>query len=138
MNRTSQTMNQYKNPQWWTDAHDTVWNRVKLAIKRDWDQTKHDLGGNDPDTKQNVSNTSRQAIGKEVIPPQRDPTDADVESAHRFGFGARSQYRDEYPEWDDELEAQLKRDWQATGAAENWDQNRDAVRYGWDYDEDLP
>ncbi len=132
----NQTMNQYKNPHWWTDENDTAWNRVKSAMKRDWDQTKHDLGGNEPDTYQKAGNTTRQAIGKETIPPRGEPTYADFEPAHRFGYGARAQYRDEYPEWDDELEARLKADWETTGANRAWEQDRDAIRYGWDYDED--
>ena len=39
-------MNTYKNPVWWTTDNDTAWDKVKTAFKRDWDQTKHDLGGN--------------------------------------------------------------------------------------------
>src|SRR5882757_7814095 len=36
------------NPTWWSQENETAWNRVKMAMKRDWDQTKHDLGANQP------------------------------------------------------------------------------------------
>ena len=42
-------MNQYKNPEWWTDEIDSAWERTKAALKRDWDQTMHDVGGRKPD-----------------------------------------------------------------------------------------
>jgi hypothetical protein len=127
-----------KNPDWWTDENDSAWDRVKLAMKRDWDQTKHDFGGNKPDTNQKAGNTTRQASGKEVIPPRGQPAYEELEPAHRFGYGARSKYADEYPEWDDELESRLKKDWEeiAPERKQTWMQDRAAIRYGWDYDED--
>ena len=67
-------MNQYKNPNWWNQENDSAWERTKAAFKRDWDQTKHDLGGHKPDTNQKIGNTTRQASGKEVIPPRGVPT----------------------------------------------------------------
>ena len=63
-------MNQYKNPTWWTNENDSAWERTKAAFKRDWDQTKHDMGGKQPDTDQQVSDTVKQASGKEIIPPR--------------------------------------------------------------------
>jgi hypothetical protein len=129
-------MNQYKNPNWWNQEHDSAWERAKAAFKRDWDQTKHDLGGHEPDTNQKIGNTTRQASGKEAIPPRGEATYEEVEPAYRYGFGARSQYEDEYPEWDDELEARLKGEWEEIAPArrQSWMQDRDIIRRGWDYD----
>ena len=59
-------MNQYKNPNWWTKENDSAWDRTKAALKRDWDQTKHDFGGKEPDTNQKVGDTVKQAAGKEA------------------------------------------------------------------------
>jgi len=132
-------MNQYNNPNWWNEENDSAWERTKAAFKRDWDQTKHDLGGHQPDTDQKIGNTTRQASGKEVIPPRGVPTYDEVEPAYRYGFGARSQYEDEYPEWNDELEAQLKDEWHEIAPARKltWMQDRAAIRQGWDYEEDV-
>jgi hypothetical protein len=131
-------MNPYKNPKWWTPENETAWNRVKMAMKRDWDQTKHDLGGNEPNTNQNIGNTTRQASGTETIPPRGEPTHAEAEPAYRFGYGARLKYGAEYPDWDDELEAYLKNDWEAIAPSQKqtWMQDRAAIRYGWDYYDD--
>ncbi len=102
--------NQYKNPKWWSQENDSAWDRVKEAMKRDWDQTKHDFGGDEPDTNQNVSNTVKQAAGTETLPPRHEPTYEEWEPAYRFGYGARSRYGadyDNYADWDDELKRHL-------------------------------
>lgn len=131
----SMTMSKYQNPNWWTDVNDTAWDRVKAAMKRDWDQTKHDFGGDEPDTNQSVGHTVKQAAGKEAIPPRREPAYEEFEPAHRFGFGARSKYGDLHEDWDDELEATLRADWEGMAPAnkQSWPRHRDAIRYGWDY-----
>ena len=131
-------MNQYKNPNWWNEENDSAWERTKAAFKRDWDQTKHDLGGHEPDIDQKIGNTARQASGKEVIPPRGVPTYEEVEPAYRYGFGARAEYGVEYPEWDDELEIQLKGEWEEIAPArkQTWMQDRAAIRRGWDYEEE--
>ena len=131
-------MNQYKNPQWWNDANDSAWDRVKLAMKRDWDQTKHDLGGKEPETNQTIGHTTRQASGKEVIPPRGEPAYEELEPAYRFGHGARSKYGEDYPEWNDNLETRLENDWSEMypTRSESWLQDRAAMRYGWDYSYD--
>ena len=131
-------MNQYKNPNWWNQENDSAWERTKAAFKRDWDQTKHDVGGHEPDTDQKIGNTTRQASGKEVIPPRRVPTYEEVEPAYRYGFGARSKYGTKYPEWDDELETQLKGEWEEIVPArrQTWMQDRAIIRRGWEYEEE--
>ena len=130
-------MNQYKNPNWWKPENDSAWERTKAAFRRDWDQTKHDLGGKEPDTNQDVDNTVKQAVGKEPIPPRRQPTYEELEPAYRFGYGALSYYKSKYPEWNDEVESRLKEDWRASYPARqnSWDEDRKAIRYAWDYDD---
>jgi len=131
-------MSQYKNPSWWNQENDSAWERTKAAFKRDWDQTNHDLGGHAPDTDQKIGNTARQASGKEAIPPRGVPTYEEAEPAYRYGFGARLEYGAEYPEWDDELETQLKGEWEEIAPArrQTWMQDRAIIRRGWDYDEE--
>ena len=131
-------MNQYKNPSWWNQENDSAWERTKAAFKRDWDQTKHDVGGHEPDTDQKIGNTTRQASGKEAIPPRGVPTYEEAEPAYRYGFGARSKYGAEYPEWGDELETHLKGEWEEIAPArrQTWMQDRAIIRRGWDYEEE--
>src|SRR4029450_12636062 len=98
----------YKNPRWWNAQNDSAWERVKAAFKRDWDQTKHDVGGKKPDTNQNVTDTVKQATGKEPIPPRGQPTYEEAEAAYRFGYGARSHYGKKHSNWDPSLEKELR------------------------------
>jgi hypothetical protein len=53
-------------------------------FKRDWDQTEHDVG-HEPDTDEHVSDTVKQAAGKEAIPPRGMPNYEETEDAYRFG-----------------------------------------------------
>src|SRR5262245_13474300 len=119
-------MNKTTNPSWWTATHDSAWERTKAAFKRDWDQTVHDVGGRKPDTNQDVDDTLKQAAGKQPIPPRGERTYEERQPAYRFGFGAHTQYADKYPDWNDELEARLKRDWQETYPArrDQWQLDR--------------
>lgn len=46
--------------------------KVKDALKRDWEQTKSDMPGMEGrDLDQNIGDTVRQATGKEENPPRR-------------------------------------------------------------------
>lgn len=129
------TMNRFSNPKWWSPEHDTAWERTKAAFKRDWEQTKHDLGKKTPDLNQGVKDTVKQAAGKETIPPAGQPNYEVNEPAYRFGHGARSYYGKQHPKWNPELEGRLKQDWNDTypARANQWDNDRDAIRYAWDY-----
>ena len=130
-------MNTYQNPTWWNKENDSSWEHVKAAFKRDWDQTKHDMGAKRPDTNQNVADTVKQASGKESIPPRGVPVYDKAEPAYRFGYGARSHYGKKYPAWNPELENELRRDWSSTNPSEgnSWDSYSSYVHSGWDYKE---
>jgi hypothetical protein len=107
---------------------------VKAAFKRDWDQTKHDFGGKEPDTDQDVGDTVKQAAGKQPIPPRGQTTYEEVEDAYRFGYGARFQYQNQYRDWNPDLESQLRRDWEETYADRAWNQYRNSVQVAWNRD----
>jgi len=128
-------MNNYKNPNWWTPEYESSWTRVKEAFKRDWDQTKHDLGGDEPDTNQSVNDTVKQASGKEPIPPRGAPVYEKLEPAYRFGYGARAYYGKKYPHWNRDLETELKRDWASSHPGQNpdWETDSEYIRSGWNY-----
>jgi len=128
-------MNKYKNPAWWTQENDSAWDRVKSAFKRDLDQTKHDLGGEQPDTNQNALDTVKQATGTQAIPPRGEDVYEKAEHAYRFGYGARSRYGKKYSAWGPDLEQELKRDWNSANPdpAYDWGYHAPHVRSGWDY-----
>ncbi|HWD19758.1 MAG TPA: hypothetical protein VHB20_10820 [Verrucomicrobiae bacterium] len=128
-------MIQRSNPKWWTKDNDSSWDRVKAAMKRDWDQTKHDVGGKQPDTNQDVNDTVKQASGKQSIPPRGVPNYDTAEPALRFGYGARSQYGKKYSKWTPDLENELKRDWTESNRDVNWDDESRYIRSGWEYKE---
>jgi hypothetical protein len=132
---STQTMSQYKNPKWWTQEQDSSWDRVKAAFKRDWDQTKHDMGGNQPDTKQNAKDTLKQASGNQPVPSRGEQVYEKAEPAYRFGYGARSHYGKKYSAWNKDLETELKRDWASTNPGSNWDNDATYIRSGWDFEE---
>jgi SAM-dependent methyltransferase len=130
----------HNKPKWWNQEHDSAWDRVKDAMKRDWEQTKSDLtrGRKGTDLDQDVGDTVKQAAGKSPIPPmsQRTPPDVDdkdwknVEEDHRYGVGARAQYGDH--DWDDRLESKLKEEWNDLKSGRTWDEVKSSVRRGWD------
>lgn len=124
-------------PNWYTDEDDTAWDKIKAAFQRDWKQTQHDFGGDQPDLNQHVTDTISQATGAQAIPPGNTPTrdeddrgsynEAD-EPAYRYGFAASRHYADQ-SEWNDKFESQLRSDW----GEKDWDERRDAIRRGWQY-----
>jgi len=125
-------MNKY-NAAWWTTEHDTSWERTKEAFRRDWEQTKHDLGGKSPDLDQDIPDTVKQAVGKEPIPPRNTPNFDAYEPAFRFGHGAHRQFGTKYPAWNDDLERNLRNDWSAAHDDVEWARQRDAIRRGYEY-----
>ena len=52
---------------------DHVGERIKLALQRDWDQTKHDFGGEEPDLHQGLGVTLAEMMGTEPVPPRGVP-----------------------------------------------------------------
>jgi hypothetical protein len=132
------TATRYRNPSWWNAEYDSGWERTKAAFRRDWDQTKHDFGGDEPDLNQDVNDTVGQAAGKKPIPPPYQPNFDEYEPAVRFGWGARRYYGNRYSSWNNDLESQLRNDWQTTAGSDmDWNQYRAAVRRGWEYNDEF-
>jgi len=139
-------MGTISNPSWWTSNHTSAWDRVREAMKRDWEQTKYDFGVGGRDLDQDVDETVKQAAGKQAIPPRTvaNPDDKygpassrwnELEGPLGYGYGARLTYGQKYPVWNEELEKNLERDWRATerGATHPWAKVKDLVRRGYDY-----
>jgi hypothetical protein len=125
-------MNQYKNPIWWDSDNDFAWDHVKLAMKRDWEQRKY---GQKPNTNQNIGYTAKPTSSIELIPPLGQLIFEELESAYRFGYGAHLKFGSKYPEWDNNLEIRLARDWRTMDPTrqQTWEQDRDAICYGWNF-----
>lgn len=129
-------------PNWWNTEHDSAWDRVKSAMKRDWEQTKSDLTGNrkGKDLDQDVDDTVKQAAGKQGIPPTMVKNEPDsgkdswdrVEDDYRYGVGARQQYGKDHNDWDDRLESKLREEWSDLRNGRTWDEVKMGVRGGWD------
>ena len=125
----------YAKPDWYTDDDDNAWEKVKAAFRRDWQQTKHDMGGDAPDLDQHVGDTIAQAAGTKPIPPGNAKTahpddgvadvyDEDDEPAYRYGYAASRHFHDR---WD---EGQLRSGW---GDDADFERRRRAIRRGWKY-----
>jgi hypothetical protein len=135
------------NPSWWTNDHTSAWDRVREAMRRDWEQTKYDfnLGGKHLD--QDVDETVKQAAGSEPIPPRNVPNPDDkytngkvsgwddLEGPLGYGYGARLTYGQTYPTWNDDLERKLETDWRASprGTSHPWEKVKSVVRRGYEY-----
>ena len=131
-------------PAWWKqEMHGNAWDRVREAMRRDWEQTKKDLGiKGGHELNQNVDDTVKQMAGKQPIPPADKANPAkvigdwnDVEMPLGYGYGARQQYGNQYPAWNQELEGKLRSDWEATGdkPTHKWNDVKDYVRRGFEY-----
>jgi len=130
-------------PPWWNAGHASAWERVKESMRRDWEQTKHDLhvkGGHE--LNQQIGDTVKQAAGKEAIPPHDRPNPPkvigdwdDVELPLEYGYTARANYGATYTTWSPELENTLKNEWESGRAAtgRDWGDVRDHVRRGYEY-----
>jgi hypothetical protein len=128
-------MGTMREPKWMSEDHRSAWERVKAAFRRDWEQTKADVSSAGHDLNQDVGDTVKQAAGKQPIPPgnARNPSDEDwdsVEDSLRYGYSARSQYRNDA--WDDRLETKLRSEWDELETGRSWDQARGTIRRGWD------
>jgi len=134
-------------PKWWKpETHGSAWERVKEALKRDWEQTKADVHAGGRELHQNVGDTVRQMAGKEDVPPAsvpnsrslgsdaRHPAWDEIETPVMYGFGARQQYGGQHSAWNDNLETTLRNEWEEgrSTTGRTWDQVRDHVRRGYE------
>jgi hypothetical protein len=111
------------NPSWWTSGDTNGWDRVREALQRDWDQTKHDLHVGGHELNQGLTDTVEQAAGRSPMPPidKANPPKVvgrweDAEMPIGYGYAARNHRR-------------LASDWD-TGRP--WDEVRIYVRHGYE------
>jgi len=131
-------------PSWWKEVHGNAWDRVKEAMRRDWEQTRFDLhlaGGHE--LNQGVMDTVDQAAGTQAIPGDDRPNRPkvigsweDVELPMGYGYGARQSYGAEHPAWDDTVETALRLEWESGKVTpeHKWDDVKGLVRQGYQYE----
>ena len=117
-------MSIFDNPPWWRREFDTAWDRVKDVFRREWDETH-------PDPDNEITAQPDEDVAANAL--REDPYE-EIESAYRFGFGAHRFYGDDYPAWDDALEALLMEEWSGLHPDDDdaWDRDADAIRRGWE------
>lgn len=81
----------------WNASGDSAWDRIKEAIRRDWEQTLHDLqidGGHE--LNQGLADTIKQAAGRQTIPRRDQPNPRKgigrwgrVDASIRYGAGGQ-------------------------------------------------
>jgi hypothetical protein len=132
-------MNSCKNPAWWCREKEIAWNRIRMLVKRNWDRTKHEVLGSGRDIPKKAGNRLQQTHFKKNLQSCPQPTFEEWEPAYRFGYGARLKFGGARLEWDADLEIRLAKDWRALDPKrkEKWEQDRNAIRYGWDYSDAL-
>jgi hypothetical protein len=127
-------MGSEKRPAWWDRQCESTWERIKEALRRDWEQTKAHLSDGGTELNQDLGDTIEQAIGTKPLPPPDQPTPdadwSDAEPALRYGQGARRHYADE-ADWNDRLEGKLRDEWTELETGRSWDQAKDQVKRGW-------
>ena len=120
----------------------STWDRIKEALRRDWEQTKHEFSSNaGHELNQDIGDTLKQAAGKQAIPYDNRPNPPRVidtwdtaEPAIQFGYEAATHNRDAYGEWSNHLDSTLADRWRQQNAkGRDWDDVRHYVRHGFEY-----
>ena len=146
------TQHDHWHPTWYKPEYSTSWGRVKEAVRRDWQQTKHDLHVGGHELNQQVADTVKQAAGSKAIPsinsanPPKVIGDLPVEwqtgewerveSPFEYGYVARCHFGATYLEWNDDLDRVLRKEWEAAAARREpglWDDVKSYVRRGYDH-----
>lgn len=131
------------HPTWWKEeTHGHLWELVRESMRRDWQQTKHDLGLGGHELNQSIGDTLKQASGAERLPnideanPPKEIGDwGDAEALYWYGYAARHEFGAQHPRWNPQLEATLKSEWMAAQgqAKRDWQAAVRIVRRGYEF-----
>lgn len=132
-------------PTWWDDTHMSAWDRVREAMKRDWEQTKHDFGMKSGHyLHQSAEDTVKQVNGTERIPAPEQPNPPtvwgdwnDIELPVGYGYSAQARARASGAPspWNSDVDAALRLEWE-TGPVRSerpWNEVQRFVRHGYEY-----
>ncbi len=107
---------------YYTEDDLSAWEQIKKAFANDWEQTKADFGVDGArDMNQDVDDTLKQAAGADDAFENR-------EQAFRFGYTARRRYSGDKPQWNDDLDAQLRAEYDG-----NYDADRPYIEHAYRY-----
>ena len=130
-------------PMWYSGESMTAWERVKEALRRDWEQTKHDFGmSGGHELNQTLVDTLDQATKNQPIPAADRPVPPAVigawdEAEYPIGYGyvARRAVGAGYPTWNEGIELRLRADWEERMKKPEhaWDKVQGLIRYGYEY-----
>lgn len=68
----------------------STWERIKWALRRDWQQTKYDFRlGRGLDLRQDVDDTVKMMTGRIGVPPEGVPNESHLKPAQPSGVPAR-------------------------------------------------
>lgn len=113
-------------PRWWTEqTHGNIWGRVREAMKRDWEQTKSELG---------IGGGGNQRDGRNDGTTTRTATWSDVETPLAYGYCARQEYGAEHQSWNERLESALRTEWEkdSNPHRSRWNEIKAIVRRGYE------
>lgn len=136
------TTSAHWHPSWWNEeVHGAAWDLVKESIRRDWEQTKHDVGLGGEDLHQSVADTLKQAAGGAPLPGDGDANPPlslgewhQIEAPYGYGVAAHQELGARHPQWNPTLEAMLKDEWTAAHdqAGREWRAIVSLVRRGYE------
>ena len=115
---------------------ESAWTSVKIDMRRQWNQTKN-LNCDDSIICSRGGTTFNRITGEQIKYSCDQSTFDKFEPAYRFGYGARLEYGDAYPVWNNNLELRLIKDWWGMNPNrdQTWEDDREAIRYGWEFGE---
>ena len=133
------------HPTWWDESHGSAWERVKEAMRRDWEQTKQDLSlPHGHELNQGVIDTVKQAIGSAPIPaadganpPKVIGTWDEAQMPIGYGYRARDHYGAEHPIWNEGIEQRLRSEWESDSLGviqRPWPEVKPLVKRGYEYE----
>jgi len=119
-------------PTWWTEARSAAWERVRDGARRDW-ETQRDTGHVARETR-DLGSTMKAGAWSRALPAEFLGDWEDVEISVAFGHAARRAFGSGHPGWDPEIEALLRRDWEASHepADQNWGDAKAWIRQGYE------
>jgi len=113
-------------------------------MRRDWMQTKHDLGVGGHELNQSATDTLKQAAAEQHLPTINETNPPKVigewdeaEIPYGYGYAARKHLGAQHPVWNDRLEAKLEKEWNTNEdlGRRDWKTVRLLVLRGYEYDE---
>lgn len=124
-----------RSPSWWRAEHQSGWDRVKAAMKRDWEQTKADFtkGKKGQDLNQEVDDTVGQMFGKRPIPPETVPNPLDAKDIEKKVKKAQDDMEKQAERLAKDTEKAVARDARETGWTRwaQWEEAETPLRYGY-------